>query len=176
MKAEGSSWKGIDISIIQKSSSINTGEYHAVYAMQGVGEVLEVFEDKLTITPEGIPGFMSKGLKGTKTIPFSSISAIQFKESGLMSGYLQFTIPGGNENEGGVFAAVFDENTFMFAGNNILAIEIKNYIESRIQSFKSSRVSSHNSMVEELTRLSELKEKGVLTEDEFKKAKQKLIS
>lgn len=61
----------------------------AVYSMKGVAELLEVFEDKLEITPKGVMGFMVKGIKGTKTIPFYAINGIQFKRSGLTSGYLQ---------------------------------------------------------------------------------------
>ena len=103
-----------------------------VYTMKGVGDLLEVYDDKLTITPKGVLGFMTKGVKGTKTIPFLSISAIQLKKSGLTSGYLQFTIPGGNESRRGLFDAASDENTFMFAGNNDQAVQIKEYIENRI--------------------------------------------
>ena len=114
----------------------------SIHTMKGVQDQLEVFEDKVTITPKGILGFMNKGLKGTKTIPFSSISAIQFKEAGaVFSGYLQFTIPGGNESKGGVFSAASDENTFMFAEkkNNALAIQIKEYIETKVQELHSPR-------------------------------------
>ena len=114
----------------------------SIHTMKGVQDQLEVFEDKVTITPKGILGFMNKGLKGTKTIPFSSISAIQFKEAGaVFSGYLQFTIPGGNESKGGVFTAASDENTFMFAEkkNNALAIQIKEYIETKVQELHSPR-------------------------------------
>ena len=70
--------------------------------MKGVAEVLVVYEDKVTITPKGVLGLMPIGLKGTKTIPFGSITGIQFKDAGtLFSGYIQFTIPGGNESKGG---------------------------------------------------------------------------
>ena len=87
----------------------------SVYQVKGVAEEMEVFEDKLTIKPRGALGLMAKGLKGTKTIPFRSITGMQHKKAGLTSGYLQFTIPGGNESKGGVFSAASDENTFMFA-------------------------------------------------------------
>ena len=101
-----------------------------VMEMNGVGEVLQVFEDKITITPKGVLGFLAKGLKGTKTIPIASITAIQFREAGLVNGYLQFTIPGGVESRGGALAAARDENTFMFSANDG-AVEIKEFIEAR---------------------------------------------
>src|SRR5689334_24999415 len=105
----------------------------SVYRLKSAGTEIEVFEDKLTITPKGLLGMMNRGLKGMKTIPFSSITAIQHKRAGLLSGYLQFTVPGGNESRGGVFAAVKDENTFMYrnAKDNGLVEEMKNYIERR---------------------------------------------
>ncbi len=147
-----------------------------VYTMKGVGELLEVYEDKVAITPKGVMGFLSKGLKGTKTIPFFSISAIQFKKSGLISGYLQFTIPGGNESRGGAFAAASDENTFMFKGQNELALEIKGYIEKRIQELhKPQATSSSLSISDEIQKLAEMKAKGILSDEEFQAAKRRLI-
>lgn len=150
-----------------------------VYEMKGVAEILVVYEDKVTITPKGVLGFMTKGLKGTKTIPLASITGIQFKEAGaVFSGYIQFTIPGGNENKGGVFAAASDENTFMFAEkkNNEIAIKIKDYIESAVLKLRTpqAQVSGAN-LTDELMKLAKLKEQGILSDEEFQSAKRKLI-
>ena len=148
----------------------------SVYTMQGVAELLEVYEDRLAITPKGVMGFLTKGLKGTKTIPFSSISAIQFKKAGLTSGYLQFTLPGGIESPGGVFAAASDENSFMFTGDNKLAMEIRDYIQQRVQELRSPQVgSSRVGMADELQKLAQLRDNGVLSEDEFQAAKTRLL-
>lgn len=152
----------------------------ALYTMKGVQDLLEVFEDKVTITPKGVLGFMNKGLKGAKTIPFSSISAIQFKEAGaVFSGYIQFTIPGGNESKGGLMAATKDENTFMFAEkkNNELAIEIKDYIEKAIHDLRipNTTNSPSGTLADELQKLAKLKEQGILSDEEFQAAKSKLI-
>ncbi|MQA19297.1 DUF4429 domain-containing protein [Rugamonas rivuli] len=154
---------------------------NSVYTMKGVQDSLEVFEDKVTITPKGILGFMNKGLKGTKTIPFSSIMAIQFKEAGaLFSGYLQFTIPGGNESRGGVFSAASDENSFMFANksNNELAATIKEHIEQKVRELRVPSVVAQpvTSLADELQKLSGLRDSGILSEQEFQAAKLRLIS
>lgn len=110
--------------------------------MKGVGELLEVYEDKVTITPKGVMGFLSKGpTKGQRRSLLLDFT-IQFKKPGLTSGYLQFTLPGGNESFGGVFAAASDENTFMFAGQNEVALEIKEYIQKRMQELRKPQVSS----------------------------------
>jgi len=154
----------------------------SVYNMKGVQDLLEVFEDKVTITPKGILGFMNKGLKGTKSIPFTSITAIQFKEAGaVFSGFLQFTIPGGNESHGGVFSAASDENSFMFANknNNELAIKIKEYIEGNVRELQTpSHIASQSttSLADELKKLASLRDSGILSEQEFQTAKIRLIS
>lgn len=152
----------------------------AIFAVTGVQDLLEVFDDKVTITPKGVLGFLNKGLKGTKSIPYSSITAIQFKEAGLMlSGYLQFTLPGGNESKGGVFSAAKDENTFMFIRkNNDVALKAKLYIEAQAKECRAPRpaqaVAMH-SLSDELVKLAALRTSGILTEQEFQQAKSRLI-
>lgn len=163
----------------QRSASGRTSA--AVFRVQGTHAVLEVYENKVTIKPKGFDGFIIHGLKGTKEIMFSSIAAIQHKELGTFtSGYLQFTIPGGNENVGGLFDAVKDENTFMFSGkrNNAQVIKIKNYIEAAIMKLRSPQAPAPaptNSLSDELQKLAELRQQGLLSEAEFQAAKQKLI-
>ena len=66
----------------------------SVYKVRGVGGELEVFEDKVTLAPKGALGFLTKGLKGTKSIPFESITGIQHKKAGIATnGYIQFSMP-----------------------------------------------------------------------------------
>lgn len=40
----------------------------SLISMKGVQDLIEVFEDKVTITPKGVLGFLNKGLKGTKPL------------------------------------------------------------------------------------------------------------
>lgn len=150
-----------------------------IYSMRGVQDLLEVFSDKVTITPKGVLGFLNKGIKGTKEIPYISIIAVQFKEAGaVFSGYLQFTIPGGNESGGGIWSATRDENTFMFAHteNNPMAKQIKDFIDSAIRESRSPRAGpSPTNLSSELAALAVLREQGHLTEEEFQAAKRRLI-
>ncbi len=148
----------------------------SVYKVRGFGGELEVFEDKVTIAPKGMLGFLTKGLKGTKSIPFESITGIQHKKAGLgTNGYIQFSIPGGNENKGGVLSATSDENSFVYRrGDNATIEEIKEYIERRTKEMR-GRSSSSSNMAEELTKLADLRKQGILSEEEFSKAKQRLI-
>jgi len=147
-------------------------ELSTVYTMKGLGETLDVYMDKLTITPKGLTGFMYKPFKGSKTIMFYSLSAIQFKKAGwFANGYLQFTVPGGLESRKGVRDAKTDENTFMFSifsgVANELATEIKDYIEKRIGELKKPQTASTSpSIADELQKLADLKAKGLLSEYE----------
>lgn len=179
---EGSRTAITDRSIVERSSSSrHVPRASWIHRMGGVAEVLEVYDSKVTITPTGVLGVLTKGLKGTKTIPFFSITAIQFKTAGFTSGYIQFTIPGGNESRGGVFDAAGDENTFMFSNtgsNNQIAEIIKNYIERKIQELRSPKQAAPTiggSIAEEIRKLAELKAQGFLSDAEFQAAKAKLL-
>ena len=114
----------------------------SVYKVRGVGGELEVFEDKVTLAPKGALGFLTKGLKGTKSIPFESITGIQHKKAGIATnGYIQFSMPGGNESRGGLFAATSDENSFMYKrGDNAVIQEIKEYIERRTKEMRADHL------------------------------------
>lgn len=148
----------------------------AMFKVLGRQDEMEVFHDKLTITPKGVLGFMNKGLKGTKTIPFSSITGIQYKKPGLTAGYIQFTIPGGNESKGGVLSAASDENTFMFGPKiNDVVVEVKDFIEKRINEGRLPAAAQTASAADEIRKLAELKGQGVLSEEEFSNAKKKLL-
>jgi hypothetical protein len=149
--------------------------------MEGSNDILEVFQDKLTIAPQGLTGLLTRGLKGTKTIPFFSITAIQYKPAGMLTrGYLQFTIPGGNESRGGITDALYDENTFVFNGtdNNPSMERIKIFIEKAINDIRSPRASpiANISISDEIAKLSRLMTDGILTQSEFQAAKAKLLS
>ena len=147
-----------------------------IYTVQGVGGELEVFDDKLSITPKGALGFMTKGLKGTKTILFSSITGIQYKKPGMTNGYLQFTIPGGNESKGGVFAAASDENTFMFEAKvDDVVVKVKDFIEKRIKEMRQPAPAQTASAADEIRKLAALREQGLLSEEEFSNGKKKLL-
>src|ERR1700761_4798262 len=76
---------------------------------------VRAYEDRIVVRRRGILGFLTNGMKGDKTIPYSSITAVQYKKAGLLlNGYIQFSIKGGVEDKRGVFAATKDENTVLF--------------------------------------------------------------
>ena len=98
----------------------------------------------------------------------------------MFNGFLQFTIPGGNESTGGLFAATKDENSFVFSGlhNNSLVNQIKGFIQWEIEYLHKppqSTTSSQPSISEELSRLAHLQAQGALSDEEFALLKRRII-
>lgn len=136
-------------------------------------------DDSLTISRKGMLGFLTQGLKGDKRIPYSSISAVQFRKAGsLVNGYIQFSMLGGMESRGGALAAGVDENSVMFrAGQNADFERLRDEIENRVFALKAPQPShsSVSSAAEQLSKLADLMERGLLTESEFLTEKAKIL-
>jgi membrane protease subunit (stomatin/prohibitin family) len=135
----------------------------------------------LTIHRKGFMNAMNQGLKGDKTIPYSSISAVQLKKPGMTNGYIQFSLLGGNESRGGITAAVHDENTVMFAGKKTTdeMIELKAIVEGKIAEIHQSQSSAAvqpGSDLDQLAKLKDLLDAGVLTQDEFDAKKAQILN
>jgi len=127
------------------------------------------------IIKRGIKGFLLGGgmLRGDKTIPYSSIIAVQLKKAGLTAGYIQLTLKGGSEAKAGLFQSVKDENTINFYSNkNKDFEEAKRLIEEKIST---GNFQSNKSELDELEKLAELKEKGIITEEEFNAKKKSIL-
>src|SRR3990167_1774863 len=96
-----------------------------------------ILTDTGVIIKRGAKGFLLGGgmLRGDKTIPYSSIVAVQLKKAGLVAGYLQLTLKGGSEAKSGLFQSTTDENTVNFhSGKNQIFEEAKTLIEEKINS------------------------------------------
>ena len=140
------------------------------------------YNGSIILTPTGViikrgaKGFLLGGgmLRGDKTIPYRAIVAVQLKKAGLTAGYIQLTLQGGSEAKGGLFQSTTDENTINFhamGGNNAKFEEAKRTIEERINSAGQPQSSSLN----DLEKLAELKEKGIISEQEFEQKKKQLL-
>jgi hypothetical protein len=125
--------KGFSAGVNRQQQPIDS---NALYFLKGVGGCLEVHNDAVLLTPTGVLGAMTKGFgTGTKRIPFSSITATQFKEaSPALNGFLQLSILGSHEARGGLLRATKDENTFLFGNHlNAKVKEVNVFIEEKIR-------------------------------------------
>ena len=144
-----------------------------IISFKGRNGKVELYKDFVRLDRNTIMGFLNQGLKGQKDIYFKNITAVQIKKPGNTVGYLQFSILGGNESRGGVIAAVKDENTICFSGNDKYgqALEIKEYIEKKQQTENQILGASY-----EIEKLYSLFERGILTKDEFEREKKKILN
>jgi hypothetical protein len=126
-----------------------------------------VEEHALTIQPKAL----YHGFIGEKRIPYSSITAVQFKEAGSwLAGFIQFSIKGGIEWRGQVNQ---DENALQFdKAQNEDFRALRDFVQEQM-----SRVSapSPGQVADELAKLARLKDQGILTEQEFLDQKARLL-
>ncbi|MDN5479608.1 MAG: DUF4429 domain-containing protein, partial [Chryseobacterium sp.] len=137
---------------------------------------VKIKDDKISIIKKGIIYAVNQGFKGEKTLFIKDISAIQVKKSGLLIGYLQFSLKGGYESKGGVMDATKDENTILIGNKKdyLQALEIKEYVENFISN--SSSTPSIKSLPEQIKEYKSLLDEGIITEDEYNVKKADLLS
>lgn len=137
-----------------------------------------ILTDKGVLIKRGLKGYMLGGgmLRGDKTIPYSSIVAVQLKKAGMTAGYLQLTLKGGSEAKSGLMQSTTDENTVNFhARKNKDFLEAKEKIETKI-SESSGGNQQASSGADELEKLASLKEKGIISQEEFDAKKKQILN
>ncbi len=157
----------------------------------GTFEILKLYENKIVL--ERPQGCLSPGSSGSKTILLKDITEIQVGASGGIAGtdiftgesangFIKFTIPGNQ---------LLNQNTISFDGKYIkLAEQIKDYIINKNMSDKDKEVEKPKGMIikqevsstkdfsiaDELKKLKELLDQGILTQEEFNEQKKKLLN
>lgn len=155
-----------------------------VYDIEGVrGRRIRVFEDKCVLTTRPTIGALltANATDGEKTIYYVDCIGVQYKKSGLAIGYLQLeTASGMSNNKHDNF---FNENTFTFDPSKISneSMEIvANYIKKKVDEVKRGRTAAVNvtapmSVADEILKLKELLDMGILTQEEFDAKKKQLL-
>ena len=147
---------------------------------KGMNGQLHVYDNKVVISRKGFVGFVQHNAKGCKDIYIKNITGIQFKKaSSLMRGYIQIVFSGSSESKGSTSDLIKDENAIIFKKRDNAEFEkAKQTIETIMDSVnnpKKELQSSDNHSLNDLERLSELKDKGIITEDEFLAKKKQIL-
>lgn len=139
--------------------------------------------DFVTIRRTGFNARMSVG-KGEKRLPLSSITAVQWKPAGaLVNGFIQFTVPGGNESRSRAGSqttnAVKDENSVVFIKKQMPAFEelraaIEQAIADRGRPAAPAAPAAPDHL-QQLKQLGELRDAGILSEQEFEAKKAEIL-
>ena len=150
------------------------------------GTSLEVYETYLVLyhmraggVGTSVSNVITGGNTGGKRINFVDITGIQFKEpAGMTVGFIQFIYPGSNEVQGGVMAAINDENSIPVSPQNLqLAKEIVEFVEAKRAELRTpqSAGTSQVAAAEEIKKFKELLEMGIITQEEFDAKKKQLL-
>lgn len=152
-----------------------------VLRAQGRNGQLQLTGQVLRIRRSGVVSFLSHGLKGDKEIRIDRISSVQFRSAGpIVNGYIQIGFAGGLEAKGGVFEAARDENTVMFTEDQEPEFRaIKRAIERRLAETSAASTPAPSPQkrdgLDDLERLAALRDRGILTEEEFQAKKRQIL-
>jgi hypothetical protein len=135
---------------------------------------------------KGVGGF-GKGLSNftNKTPGLAALNKLQGGSAGA-TGYIEFVIIGSSESKGrallsGLNAMASNENAVMFAPEQEEAFsQIRDFIENKIRERYTTQpaqqvVAAAPDVATQIGSLKQLFDSGVLTEDEFQKAKAKIL-
>ena len=150
-----------------------------IYAeLMGAQRVLNVYQDRVELIQlQNFRSVLTRDFfKGTKEIPFTSMSAIQFKEaSNMVLGFIQFEVPGTHtsSNFGSENSWTFDKSM------NSKAREVADYCRKMIRQANAPQQNiinqSNSSIADEIKKFKELLECGAITQDEFDAKKKELL-
>ena len=152
---------------------------------EGVDGQLLLLEDGVRMKRREKTDYSARGLKGDKVIPYSQIASIEFKKAGtLTSGYIQFLLLGEHKSKEGVSSATADENTMTFRAAQQPAFDsMKTVLETKIAAAKMAVTKATVpkaapqtiSYINELEKLASLRDRGILTEEEFAAKKRQIL-
>jgi hypothetical protein len=103
----------------------------------GYNATLRIMDNGIIISKKGGLFSGSAFLGGEKTIPYSSITAIEYKKPDMYPGWIRFSLIG-VQQKSGPFAAAYDENAILFhfdPGGTFR--EAKEIIEDKMNKFHS---------------------------------------
>ena len=160
-------------------NSIKISISGAKFAVFGTNGQLYVYEDRVVITREGLISFLAVGHDDKKTIPMNDITNVQFRKgTSVLNGFVHFGIRGKDESIKNTFYAGQDENTVMIRKkDNDKGEQIKDFIDKKIieRGTGKTTVVLENSAVDEILKLKQLLDAGILTQEEFDMKKKQLL-
>jgi hypothetical protein len=145
----------------------------------GTGGQLAFDGQYVTITRNGFLARATHG-RGDKKIPITAISAVQWKPAGITNGFLQLSIGGADRQAakgGRTMNAAKDENSVVFTKKQQPAFEqLRTALEQAIaERHAPAAPAPATSVADELAKLAELHQQGILTDQEFAAQKQRLL-
>jgi hypothetical protein len=143
-------------------------------------DTLELQGDSITIRKRGWANALASGMNGDRTIQISSLTAVQMKPAGMITlGYILFSYAGSKPFMGGLWEATQDPDAFLFTNDlKGQVADFKAKVEQKMRELKqpAPAKNSSGSLTDELRKLAEFKQQGILSQAEFDAAKKKLLA
>ena len=150
------------------------------------GQVLKIYDDHIELTQKGARGVLTQGLQGSKSIYFSDISSVQFKNCGWTAGFFEFTFSGGIDRKGGSFSGALNDNRFSFGKPTIGAAKklakemetVNNDLQRLLREYKSVPAAGGSQQIsnaDEILKFKQLLDMGTISEEEFEAKKKQLL-
>lgn len=149
-----------------------------IYAnLKGAQKILTVYDDHITLTQ--IKNFRTvlthDWFKGEKEILYCDMTSVQYKPaSSFILGYIQFEVPG--VHTGSNFGS---ENSWTFESDMSKSAEVVcEYVRQRIREIKTMAAGgavATLSPADELLKMKELLDAGIITQEEFNAKKKQLL-
>ncbi|MCX4608730.1 DUF4429 domain-containing protein [Streptomyces mirabilis] len=154
-----------------------------VIEVQGKGGQIQFDGQYVTITRKG---FMARSIvgKGEKRLHISQIASVQWKPAGaIVEGFIQFGLPGGVERRSKAGTqtqtARGDENSVLFTKKQMPAFEeLRKALDVAIAQQHAPQQpagAQSPSLADELAKLGQLMQQGILTQAEFEQQKARLL-
>jgi len=151
-----------------------------IMVAKGLNGWVELYENKVKIRRVDFKGNRTKiNDKGDKDILLTSLTAIQFRRrSIIVPGYIQFVYMGSSEANTTIMNDMLDENTVTFQKKGQPYFEkIKEAIEEAMERIQTSAPPTVAALsnADELEKFAALKEKGIISEEEFQQKKKQIL-
>jgi Short C-terminal domain len=150
------------------------------FIAKGSGGQLVVTPQKVIIQRKGLLGVMQQ--RGDKEIRLDQISAIQLKKPGLTAGFCRLSFVGGQEGKAPTaFGAADDQNAILIQHGQYGEFEqakalIEQYQQAMAQAQRAPVVvQAPVSAADELEKLAALRDRGILSEEEFAAKKRQIL-
>lgn len=136
------------------------------------GSVL-VYKNKVVLRYKRVVGSAT----GEKEIRIKSITGIQLKKPGFMglAGFIEFSFSGGSEAKGSLLKK--DENRLIINNKKQFEemVKVKELIYELLDQQEDSKGQTAASDADELAKFAQLKDKGIITAEEFEVKKKQIL-
>jgi len=160
--------------------------------LKGTNGTITAYEDRAILARKGFAAFASQGgFTGDRTYFYKDLNSIEFKKPSIMAnGYIKFIVAGTLDTKattgllGSSMKSLEDPNTVILRAfkkdTPRLSEELYHLLTEKMSVAKSvqdnSTVVQTNSNLDELKKLAELRDAGIVSDKEFEEQKAKLLN